>query len=201
VKAKQRHPETDRRIAIHEAGHAVAAYRIFRATNIAVSIVPSPDKQGHARYDVPAVPLTRGVVTARLIVLLAGRAAEEVFLGNVSAGAGGRADSDLGRASILALDAVASYGLSDSGSLFWHRPAGDSIARTSPALRDEADEVARTAYNMAKVLIGREWDFVNLVATELTRHRAIAHRQFVQCDRRPDPLKRCAEEYLAKSNR
>ena len=55
----------------------------------------------------------------RLAMLLAGRAAEEVFLGNVSAGAGGHAESDLARASRLALDAVASYGLSGSDEIFW----------------------------------------------------------------------------------
>jgi ATP-dependent Zn protease len=201
ARAKGRHPEMDWRIAVHEAGHAVAAYRIFKATNIALSIVPSPERQGQARYNLPSVPLTQTVVIAKLILFLAGRAAEEIFLRNVSAGAGGREDSDLAMASNLALDAVASYGLSSSGSLFWHRPAGDSVARSPQPLKDEADKLVRKAYNMAKVLIGREWDFVNLAATELIRHRAIAHRQFVRCDRRPDPLRRWAQDYCANSNR
>lgn len=182
----QRDLATDWRIALHEAGHAVAAYRLFRSTNVSVSIVPSEDTAGRASYNQPSGPLTRTGLCSRLIVWLAGRAAEEVFLGDVSAGAGGRANSDLAKASALALDAVASYGLSASESPFWHRPTSDAVSRAPEALRLEADELVTACYRDARILIGQECHFVNLVATDLIRHRAIGHRQFVRCDRRPN---------------
>lgn len=184
--SEQRDPAADWRIAVHEAGHAVAALRRLKAMNITVSIVLNGESRGRVTYQAPSFVLTRSSLEDRLVQVLAGRAAEEVFLGDVSAGAGGRATSDLARASMLALDAVASYGLSGSESLFWHQPAGESIARAPVALRLEADALVTKCYREARILIGQEWDFVNLVAADLIRYRAIGHHQFVRCDRRPD---------------
>lgn len=176
---------TDWRIAIHEAGHAVAAYRLYPATTVTLSIVPSDDSAGQFNFTYPPGPLTHESLRHRLIVWLAGRAAEEVFLGSVSAGAGGRANSDLAKASSLALDAVASYGLSSSDSLFWHRPAGDSIARAPLHLQQEAEAIVAECYGKAKTMIGEEWDYVNSTAEALIKNRALSHRQFVAIDRKP----------------
>lgn len=190
---KQRDHATDWRIAVHEAGHGVAAHRLFHSADVTLSIVASEDTAGRATFSTPNTPLTRQSLIPRLVVWLAGRAAEEVFLGDVSAGAGGRVGSDLARASSLALDAVASYGLSESEDLFWHRPAGETVSRPTEALQKEAAAIIRTCYDEAKILIQRDWDFVNNVASALIRDRAIAYRQFKQCDRRPIPTTRSGE--------
>jgi cell division protease FtsH len=54
-----------------------------------------------------------------LVVVLAGRAAEEVVLGAPSAGAGGSADSDLAGATKLAVTAAATLGLDSASGLVW----------------------------------------------------------------------------------
>ena len=52
---------------------------------------------------------TRKVVERRIAVALAGRAAEQVILGDVTAGAGGSDTSDLAMANALAFSAVARW--------------------------------------------------------------------------------------------
>lgn len=189
TRTELRDAATDWRISVHEAGHAVAACRLLHCPNISVSIVPSEGRAGTASYSMPNVPLTRANLVPRLAVMLAGRAAEEVFLGDVSAGAGGRADSDLGKATSLALDAVGSYGLSASGDLFWHRAAGEAVSRSPLVLQKEAADILTSCYREAKALVSWDWDFVNNVAMDLIRHRAIGHAQFRSCDRNPKPFK------------
>ena len=100
------------RIAVHEAGHAVAALRRLKATNSPSASSPMPNRVAalHIRQALRSDPIvTRRPAGADHWL---GAQREEVFLGDVSAGAGGRATSDLAKASMLALDAIASYGLS-----------------------------------------------------------------------------------------
>lgn len=185
-RTQARAPETDWRIALHEAGHAVACRHFNPTAEISLSIVPNGETEGRYNYSVGhKMPLTRNNLSKRLIVMLAGRAAEEVFLGDVSSGAGGASHSDLAKASTLALDAVASYGLAGSNRLFWHHPAGNPPSSALPALRQEAEKIVQEAYADALALIGQEWDFVHLTALALVKERALSHPQFMLCDRRP----------------
>jgi cell division protease FtsH len=107
--------ERDRRItAWHEAGHTVAALVLDDAEDpVAVSIVPRGPAGGVTwmgasddRY------LTRDQAEASLVVMLAGRAAEEVLLGG-SCTQG--ASSDLLVATDLATSMVDRYGFTDRG--------------------------------------------------------------------------------------
>ena len=80
------------RIAIHEAGHIVAAHVMGSADPLSVTLTGAG---GHADLRLlPHASDTRAV-TASLICSLAGRAAEEEVLGMTSGGAGGGPGSDL----------------------------------------------------------------------------------------------------------
>ena len=88
-----------RRIAIHEAGHAVVQ---------SCTALPKPTKITVGRHGgvtiSPAVRYhTLQSALDELCVLMAGRAAEQVCLGDVSSGAGIGRDSDLAQATQLAL--------------------------------------------------------------------------------------------------
>ena len=61
---------------------------------------------------------TREAIEGELLVLMAGRAAEEVLLGNFSGGCGGSYTSDLSTATCLALALEASLGLGSAGPIF-----------------------------------------------------------------------------------
>lgn len=107
--------ELDRRVtAWHEAGHTVAALRVpFAEAPVAVSIVPRGVAGG-----VTWTPgsdsqiLTRDQLRARLVVALAGRAAEELLLGGeFTAGASG----DLEQATQMARAMVDRLGMTGRG--------------------------------------------------------------------------------------
>ena len=91
VPEDHRSPALRRRIAIHEAGHAVARMH-FGTVPQSLSLVGSDGAGGSVRTAIQSglVEGLRSDVDAMVVPLLAGRAAEEVILGAPSAGAGGR---------------------------------------------------------------------------------------------------------------
>ena len=109
-------PEHRRRIAIHEAGHAIVARELQTGALLGVSI---HDRGG--RLDVES-NLTGCTTVGRLrdemAVLLAGRAAERLILGEVSVGSGLTATSDIGRATSLACAIEAKCGMGQFGSVY-----------------------------------------------------------------------------------
>jgi cell division protease FtsH len=106
---------TDRerhRIATHEVGHALATAVTAGPDDVQrISIVARGATMGsvHLGLDRDAVLLTRSQLEASLVAALAGRAAEELLLGEPSTGG----DADLERATSLARDLVARHGMSE----------------------------------------------------------------------------------------
>lgn len=89
------------RVAYHEAGHAVAQWLLFHRSFKAISITGGEGCLGHVdrrapgNYFQPHVEIdgpTRNRLEQEVMVLLAGSASEEIFLGKASRG--GVADSD-----------------------------------------------------------------------------------------------------------
>lgn len=121
------HQAARQRTAIHEAGHAAIAARF----GLPISRILLEREGGHVLWH--GVPQKRRAdLEAVLIFLMAGRAAEEVLLGEASAGAGVGSDSDLALATRLACQIEAQTGLGQSG-LTW-RGAAEAALMTDPAL-------------------------------------------------------------------
>ncbi len=105
-------PEEKHRLAVHEAGHtAVAFYTPGADPLYKVTIIP----RGHALGGTHMLPeserhtLDEDYLRIQLVTLLAGRAAEKLFLGTVSSGA----DDDIRRATDLARSMVARWGMTE----------------------------------------------------------------------------------------
>ncbi|MDE5903321.1 MAG: ATP-dependent zinc metalloprotease FtsH, partial [Muribaculaceae bacterium] len=104
-------PEEKESIATHEAGHATISWLIqFGDPLVKVTIVPRGRALGAAWY----APEARQIVPTQALLdsicgLLGGRAAEEVFLGQIGTGA----SNDLERATKIARAMVIMYGMSD----------------------------------------------------------------------------------------
>jgi len=104
-------PDERRRLAVHESGHAVVAYRLPHADPLyKVSIIPRGRTLGgtqqlpeHERHTLP-----EDYLKDRLAVMLGGRAAEREVLGTISSGA----DDDIRQATTLARAMVARWGMS-----------------------------------------------------------------------------------------
>jgi cell division protease FtsH len=103
-----------RRIAYHEAGHAVAMLAVELAEPKSLSIGGQGGMAESEHNEMGS--LTRAYIEKHLVVLLGGRASEELVFGEGTAGAGGSAEqSDLGRATKLASEIETSFGLGSYG--------------------------------------------------------------------------------------
>lgn len=105
--------EEKRRVAIHESGHTVvSAYTRHSDPVHKISIVPRGHSALGFTLQLPTEDrylITRSELQDRLAVLLGGRAAEELCLGEASTGA----SDDLEKASNIARSMVCQYGMSD----------------------------------------------------------------------------------------
>jgi cell division protease FtsH len=127
--------------AWHEAGHAIA--RIATGGTVdKVSILPRGMAMGVtiSLPDDDTVFYTEKRLQSELVVLMAGRAAEELFVGEISAGAA----SDMARASELARAGVMSYGFSPMGPFV---PKSDKLVAEAETY---AANWVRDAYAQAK---------------------------------------------------
>jgi cell division protease FtsH len=101
-------------VAVHEAGHAVVA----AATGIARPRLLALQGDGGVTHATRLmIGQRRSEMEAQLALDLGGRAGEIAVFSEPSGGAGGDAESDLGRATLLAVALEASLGLGDS--LVW----------------------------------------------------------------------------------
>ena len=104
-------PDERHRLAVHEAGHTLVAHFLPHADPLyKVTIIPRGRALGgtHQLPETERHTLPEDYLFDRLAVILAGRAAEEAVLGNVSSGA----DDDIHQATQLARAMVGRWGMS-----------------------------------------------------------------------------------------
>ena len=151
--------EERRSIAIHEAGHAVVSWFLEYANPLVkVTIVPRGKALGAAWY----LPEERQITTTQALLdqmcaTLAGRAAEEIFLGRISTGAA----NDLERITQLAYAMVVFYGMSDKlPNVNYSKIQGDAYGiskpysdKTSELIDQEVNAIIAQQYQRAKDLL------------------------------------------------
>jgi len=178
-------------VAIHEVGHAlVAAYSEHADPVHKISIVPRGRSALGYTLQLPTEQqflLTRSEIEDRLRGILGGRAAEEIVFGEVSSGA----ENDLERATAMARQMVALYGMSDAvGLMHCGRRPGLFLAELDGAMeRDCSEETARqideevkklldAAYRDAKTMLGEHRDELQLIAQELLQRETLDRAEF-----------------------
>ena len=165
-----------RRICLHEAGHAVVGLELSEVSGL----VPTRarvrrrvrDGSGNRTdFDViEGVDQSRESMEARLIVLLAGLAAEEVLLGSRGNHSGGAPDADLVRATRLALDYELCLGLGSG----LHAVPSAAVAKESVILdcavaRDRVERLLAKCLREAKLIVDRRRLEVEALATRLAQ--------------------------------
>ena len=143
--------------AIHEAGHAVAMHRLPSHDPVRhISIVPRGRSLG-ATWSLPkddSSNMTRNEMYEQIVALLGGRAAEELFLGDISVGA----SNDIERATKLAKDMVARYGMSEKiGTVSYLDDGEIFIGRDYQSTKSYSEQVAGTIDQEVKRLIDRAY--------------------------------------------
>jgi cell division protease FtsH len=144
----------DKRItAYHEAGHAVVARLVPNHDNVhEVSIIPRGAAEGYTlmRPDNDDKFMTRGKYISLIKTFLAGRAAEEIILEDISAGA----SSDIKRATAVAHRMVAELGMSDAlGTVYLGSDNEVFLGRDYQAHKTYSEDVAAKIDQEVKKLI------------------------------------------------
>ncbi|NZD63059.1 AAA family ATPase [Rhizobium sp. WYCCWR 11290] len=178
--------ESLRRIAIHEAGHAVVAHVLSPGAKISVAIrrrvrwLGSQVRQrgGAVRYELPEYerPLdTRDDLESLICLILAGAAAEESLLGCRSSGFSGSKGSDLDEATILATQMVASYGMGRSLPFLIeaHQVTTESARRLPNSLREDVSRILDQQYSRATAILIEHSALLNRIATGLLERETL----------------------------
>lgn len=165
------------RIALHEAGHAVAAVFSPALRLDHVSVVGWDSRGGGAAIAIRRDKArTTAALTSHLAAVLAGRAAEEVLLGAVSAGAGGPEHSDLALATQLAAEADLAFGLRSNGLIWYAPPPREKLTgllSRRPDLASSVQDRLDHAYAEALALIKTHAPLVRRLAERLMAEKVL----------------------------
>jgi cell division protease FtsH len=199
-------PEEKQRVAYHEAGHALTAISLKHTDPVhRVSIIPRTQGALGHMLQLPTQErylMTQPQLEDQLCVMLGGRGAEYlVYDGVVSTGA----SDDLQRATELAREMVARFGMSDRlGNMTYGLPANQRFLRAMAGMeeRDYSDRTAQAIDEEIRKLIDTSYDHVKKVLQE---NRAalerIVHRLIEKETLDEDELKALLEpEAAAKNN-
>lgn len=142
-------PEDRWRMAVHEAGHALILHILQVGHPLTLSIEEQVGL-GFATERRKLVLLEKDCED-NLAVMLAGRAAEELVLGDVSVGSGMRAGSDLANATDLALAMETTYGFArERPLLFCDGVARRELVHENHPVTSRVDERLQKAYDAAR---------------------------------------------------
>jgi ATP-dependent Zn protease len=134
--------------------------------------------------------LTREALERRAIVLLSGRAAELLLIGDAGAGSGGDDESDLGQVTQLIAALHASAGLGNT--LIYIASFKEALAavRDDRELRSKVEQHLRTLHGRADETVRRHRDAIIAVADELRTHRQLSGeevRRIIEATSTGDP--------------
>ena len=144
--------------AYHEAGHAVAMYNLSTHDPVhQISIIPRGRALGltWTQPKEDSNHLTRNEMYEQIVGLLGGRVAEALFLQDISTGA----SNDIDRASKLARDMVARFGMCESlGTVSYTSNDEVFIGRDYEKTKSYSEKVAGTIDDEVKALIDKAYD-------------------------------------------
>ena len=143
-KSRRINPKEKKIVAYHESGHALIAETTEGAKKVSkVSIVPRGLAALGYTLNKPEEDkfmMQRHELWAEVDTLLGGRAAEQVFIGEISTGAG----NDLERATDIIKSMVQTYGMSDiAGLMVLEKSRQSFIGGGQQATREYSDKMAQ----------------------------------------------------------
>ncbi len=178
--------------AYHEAGHAVITKLISKETHVhKISIMP----RGRAGGFTMSVPeedkkyTSKNEMLSQIMVLLGGRAAEDLTLDDISTGA----SNDIQRATEVARQMVVKYGMSDviglvsydgGNEVFIGRDFAQSkpySEKTAADIDGEVKNIITNQYEKTKQILNDNMDALSRVANKLIEKETIDNIEFEEC--------------------
>ncbi len=176
--------EEKKNTAYHEAGHALVGVKLPNSDPVhKVTIIPRGMSLGLTQY----LPIDdrhsyyRDYLQARLAILMGGRVAEEIFLNQVSTGAG----NDIERATDMARKMVCEWGMSDLGPLTFGKKEeqiflGREISQhrdysedTAIKIDQEVRKLVTAGYNTARQIVSDNRDILERIAKALIEREVL----------------------------
>jgi len=170
--------------AYHEAGHALVAVKLPHSDPLhKVTIIP----RGMALGVTMQLPIddkhnyTKDYLETTIAIMMGGRIAEEMFLNQMSTGAG----NDIERATELARKMVCEFGMSDLGPLTFGKKEeqiflGREIAQhrdyseaTAIKIDDEVRRIVQKGYDSAKNILAENNDVLVRIAAALREREVL----------------------------
>ncbi|HEY9190483.1 MAG TPA: ATP-dependent zinc metalloprotease FtsH [Sulfurovum sp.] len=148
-------------VAYHESGHALMAELTEGATRVTkVSIIPrglgALGYTLHLPEDEERFLKQKHELMAEIDVLLGGRAAEEVFIGEISTGAG----NDLDRATAILKDMISVYGMTDVAGLMVLSRSQNSFLGGGAVSTDYSEKMAEEMDNYIRTTLNERYAYV-----------------------------------------
>jgi cell division protease FtsH len=170
--------------AYHEAGHALVAAKLPKSDPLhKVTIIP----RGMALGVTMQLPIddkhnyTKDYLETEIAIMMGGRIAEEMFLNQMSTGAG----NDIERATEMARKMVCEFGMSELGPLTFGKKEeqiflGREIAQhrdyseaTAIKIDDEVKRIISQGYDTAKGILGSNHDVLVRIAMALLEREVL----------------------------
>ena len=185
--------QKDQRLtAIHEAGHAVAMYRLPTHDPVRqITVIPRGQALG-LTWSSPkedSTHLTRNEMYEQIVALLGGRVAEALYVGDISTGA----SNDIDRATKLARDMVARYGMCEKlgtvsylsgGEVFIGRDYGTTKSyseQVAGTIDDEVKKLIDNAYRHCEQILTEDKEKLMQVVDFLMERETMSGTQFADC--------------------
>ncbi len=189
-KARAMKEREKKNTAYHEAGHAIIAHVLPHMDPVAqISIIPSGNALGYTlnppaedKYSVYKTELKE-----KIVMLLGGRAAEEIIFSDISGGA----SNDIDRATKLAKKMVTQLGMSEviglrsfgsgESEVFLGRDfssSKDYSEETAAKIDAEIHSLVTEAYERAKTILSENIDKLHFVAEFLLKNEIMDGEQF-----------------------
>ena len=177
-------------VAYHEIGHALAA-ALQKNTQPVQKITIVPRTMGALGYTMQMPEeekylMTKAEMYAEIVVLLAGRSAEEIKFGGVTTGA----SNDIERATNMARAMISMYGMSETFDMMALESIqnryldGRSVSNCSPEtlakLDNEVLELIKDCHKQAKAIIGSQAEALDELAQFLIEKETITGEEFME---------------------
>ena len=164
-----------RKTAVHEIGHALLRYKLFKKPGIKV-ITINPEGTGTLGYVMHEVEAEEYVKTKtsllnQIKVSLAGMASEEIFCGEFANGN----TSDLEKATNIAQNMITRYGMSDLGFGQIKKVEGELAVK----VQEEINKILDECYKETSSIINENKEQMNKLADYLLKNKEIHEEEFI----------------------
>ena len=176
-------------VSIHESGHAVIGIKLEDANEVhKITIIPRGMAGGYTMMlpkEEKISVMTEKELLAMITGLLGGRAAEELFLGEITTGA----SDDFKKATNIARSMVSEYGMSELGPMQYDQKSeGVFLGRDYNKSRNYSDQVAleidrevrkiiENCYKDAKKILSDNKDLVKTLSDALVERETLTKEE------------------------